>query len=69
MSREPKAVSMVVVIDRALPSSSTIEIWLVPECSMVASVPNSQPARKGGVPGAALTIGWAASISLARDIR
>ena len=39
MMREPKACSMVVVMETALPFLSTIEIWLVPMPSMVRSCP------------------------------
>ena len=41
MVRAPKANSMLVVIENALPSASTIEIWLVPARSRVPPRPNA----------------------------
>ncbi len=39
MSFAPKACSMEVVIETALPPASTMEMWLVPTFSRVASFP------------------------------
>ena len=52
ISREPKASSIVVVIETALPQRSTIEIWVVDGNSRASSAP-SDAVLSGGVPGCA----------------
>jgi hypothetical protein len=53
---EPKAPSIVVVIETALPSVSITERWLVPARSSVASSPNACFSSPGGSPGRASVI-------------
>ena len=66
---EPNALSIDAVIDTALPSSSTIEICVVPGTSCVASFPNAFLASPGGSPGSGFAIALAGSISRRRSAR
>ncbi len=69
MSRLPKPVSMVVVIDRALPSASTMTRWLVPGSFSLASGASSAPSRQGGLPAVAFSSEASSRICCARAVR
>ncbi len=70
MRPDPKAVSMLAVIEIASPSPSITERWVVPGSSSCKSGASRRPSRQGGVPGSALPgEAWAPLISRARAIR
>ncbi len=69
MSREPKALSMLVVMATALPASSTRLRCVVEGCSVPGSGARRNPPRTGGLPAVAAPMVRAGSISAARRAR
>ena len=69
MVRAPKAFSIVVVMEKALPSSSTMEMWLVPLFSTERSLPKAPCFTFGGDPAATVARARSGSIKARRPAR
>jgi hypothetical protein len=67
--REPKPFSIVVVIESALPSASTMEMWEVEGSSIASSSPQSIAWSHSGAPGATSVRAMSVSRSFARSAR
>ncbi len=69
INRDPKAFSIVVVIDATFPKLSTIEIWDVDGNSMLSSSAQSIAWSNAGFPGATSSRAASPPSSLARSAR